>query len=107
MADESPPYWSLIAALFSSIPLSESLAMALYHAGCDLYWGNPGAGEIAGDIVSGKVRSLQKHVVLGAFAGPAFEAHLETERGPGIVRFLITRHGLYWMEQQASPKMLN
>jgi hypothetical protein len=87
--------------------LTESLAMALYHAGCELYRGTPGAGEIAGDLASGKVRNLQKHVVLGAFAGPAFEAKIETERGPGIVRFLITRHGLNWMEQQVPPKMLN
>src|SRR5713101_5092777 len=37
MPNDSPPYWALIAALFSSIPLNDSLAMALYHAGCELH----------------------------------------------------------------------
>jgi hypothetical protein len=46
-------------------------------------------------------------VVLGAFSGPAFEARIETERGPGLVRFLITREGLQWMEQRPPPQMLN
>lgn len=107
MANESPPYWALIAALFSSVPLTESLAMALYHAGCDLHRGNAGAGEVVGDFASGRVRSLQKHVVLGTFCGPAFEARIDTERGPAVVRFLITREGLQWMEQRPPPQMLN
>ncbi len=107
MPNENPPYWALIAALFSSVPLTESLAMALYHAGCDLYRGDPGAGEVIGDLVNGKVRSLQKHVVLGTFSGPAFEARIDTERGPGVVRFLITREGLERLEQRPPPQMLN
>ncbi len=45
MAYESPPYWALIAALFSSISLTESLAMSLYYAGCDLYERNQEAGD--------------------------------------------------------------
>ncbi len=107
MPNESPPYWALIAALFSSVPLTESLAMALYHAGCDLHRGNAGAGEVVGDFASGRVRSLQKHVVLGTFCGPAFEARIDTERGAGVVRFLITREGLQWMERRPPPQMLN
>jgi len=81
--------------------------MALYHAGCDVYQGNPGAGEVIGDLVNGKVRNLHRHVVLGTFSGPAFEARIETERGRGVVRFLITHEGLKWMEQHAAPQMLN
>ena len=100
MADESPPYWALIAALFSSISLTESLAMSLYYAGCDLYERNQEAGEVAGDLLSGKLRRLQEHAVLGNFSGPAYEARIDTERGPGVVRFLITREGLQWMERR-------
>mgnify|MGYP003519625280 CR=1 FL=1 len=33
-------------------------------------------------------------IALGAIAGPAFEAKLETERGSGTVRYLLTRQGL-------------
>jgi len=100
MADESPPYWALIAALFSSISLTESLAMALYYAGCDLYQRNQEAGEVAGDFLSGKLRRLKEHVVFGNFSGPAYEARIDTERGAGVVRFLITREGLQWMERR-------
>ena len=100
MADESPPYWALIAALFSSFSLTESLAMSLYYAGCDLYERNQEAGEVAGDLLSGKLRRLQEHAMLGNFSGPAYEARIDTERGPGVVRFLITREGLQWMERR-------
>src|SRR5215467_11230798 len=100
MAQESPPYWALIAALFSSISLTESLAMSLYYAGCDLYERNQEAGEVAGDLLSGKLRRLKEHVVFGNFSGPAYEARIDTERGPGVVRFLITREGLQWMERR-------
>ena len=31
---------------------------------------------------------------LGAISGPAFEAKLETRRGSGTVRYLLTRQGL-------------
>lgn len=107
MAEASPPYWALIAALFSSIPLTESLAMALYHAGCDLYQRNQAAGEIAGDLLGGKLRRLAEHVVFGTFSGPAYEAQIDTERGPAVVRFLITREGLRWLERQPPPHMRN
>jgi hypothetical protein len=107
MADEKPPYWALIAALFSSISLTETLAMALYHAGCDLYQRNQEVGEIAGDLISGKLRRLREHVVLGTFSGPAYEARIDTERGPAVVRFLITREGLQWLERQPPPHMRN
>ena len=100
MADESPPYWALIAALFSSFSLTESLAMSLYYAGCDLHERNQEAGEVAGDLLSGKLRRLQEHAMLGNFSGPAYEARIDTERGSGVVRFLITREGLQWMERR-------
>jgi hypothetical protein len=107
MPDESPPYWALIAVLVSSIPLTESLAMALYHAGCDLYQRNQVVGEIAGDLLGGKLRRVQEHAVLGTLSGPAYEARIDIERGSAVVRFLITREGLRWMERQTHPQMRN
>lgn len=101
MPDESPPYWALIAALFSSISLTESVAMALYYAGCDLYERDQEMGDVAGDLLSGKLKRLQTHAVLGTFSGPSYEARIDTAGGAGVVRFLITREGLHWMERRA------
>src|SRR5215813_9521057 len=107
MADSPAPYWALIAALFSSLPLTPSLAMTLYQAACDLYQNDEGSREVIGDFANGRVHNLRKHVLLGSYSGPAFEAHLETERGAGMVRFLITREGLERIEQPRASKMLN
>lgn len=74
--------------------------MALYYAGCDLYQRDQEAGEVAGDLLSGKLRRLQEHAVLGTFGGPSYEARIDTEHGAGVVRFLITREGLHWMERR-------
>jgi hypothetical protein len=38
--------------------------------------------------------NLRKTLQLGAISGPAFEATLETARGSGIVRYLLTSQGL-------------
>ena len=88
------PRWTLISVLFSSIPLSPSLAGALHEAALDLYRRDDGVGQVAGDLVSGRVVNLRKVMQLGAISGPAFEARLETERGSGTVRYLLTRQGL-------------
>jgi hypothetical protein len=40
-------------------------------------------------------------MLLGTIGGPAFEAQLETERGAGKVRFLLTRDGLELMKARA------
>ncbi len=95
---ETPPYWVLISVLFSSVRLTPSLAMALHEAAYHLYRTGGGVQEVLGDLVSGKVHNLRKSSVLGAITGPAFEADLETERGKGKVRFLLTREGLDLME---------
>ena len=89
-----PPTWLLISVLFSSIPLTSALAAMLYQAAYDLYAGGGSVTPVAGDVVSGRVRSLGKDMLLGTIGGPAFEADLETERGSGKVRFLLTREGL-------------
>ena len=94
MAAQAPPYWLLISVLFSSVRLTPALALTLHEAAYDLYSRDSGVGRVAGDLVSGRVLNLRKDMLLGTISGPAFEAELETERGPGKVRFLLTRQGL-------------
>ncbi|MCP3167027.1 hypothetical protein [Myxococcus qinghaiensis] len=110
-SDETPPYWLLISVLFSSQPLTPSLAMTLHQTAYELHERGEGARDVAGDMLSGKVRNLRKDVALGGIAGPAFEADIETERGSGVVRFILTRQGLEMMRQQPAtpprPKYLN
>ena len=110
MAEATPPYWVLISVLFSSFSLTPSLAMSLHQIAYSLHRTGSSEGEVMQELARGRVRNLHKHVVLGGMAGPAFEAELETERGPGTVRFLLTRQGLELMDQldDKSPKqMLN
>lgn len=94
MAAEVPARWTLISVLFSSIPLDPSLAGALHEAALDLYRRDDAVGRVAGDLANGQVVNLRKTMQLGAISGPAFEAKLETARGPGTVRYLLTRQGL-------------
>ncbi|MFL5348751.1 MAG: hypothetical protein ACJ8AT_28480 [Hyalangium sp.] len=103
MSDDSqdPPYWTLISVLFSTQPLTPSLAMTLHQKAYELYERGDSVGQVAGDLISGRVHNLRKDVQLGGIAGPAFEAEIDTERGSGVVRFLLTRQGLELM--QARP----
>jgi hypothetical protein len=91
---DAPPYWQLLSVLFSTFPLTPALAMTLYEAAFDLHSKDKGATKVAGDILSGTVRNLRKHAMLGAIGGPTFEAEVETDRGKGKIRFLLTREGL-------------
>lgn len=100
MAEQTPPYWVLISVLFSSQPLSPALAMTLHQAAYELYRKGEAVQELAGDMLSGRVRNLRKDVQLGSICGPAFEADIETEYGSGQVRFLLTRSGLEMMEER-------
>jgi hypothetical protein len=93
-ARRDTPYWQLISVLFSSVPLTPALAMTLHQAAYDLYRSDGGVAPVAGDALQGRVTNLRKDVLLGTIAGPAFEARIETERGKGTVRFLLTRQGL-------------
>jgi hypothetical protein len=106
MSDDShaPPYWTLISVLFSSQPLTPSLAMTLHQTAYALYEKGDAVGPVAGDLISGKVHNLRKDVNLGGIAGPAFEAEIDTERGSGVVRFLLTRQGLELMQAHPPPK---
>ena len=89
-----PPGATLISVLFSTFPLDASVAATLHTAAVDLYRRDQGFGPVAGDVVSGRVVNLKKSLSLGAIAGPAFEAELDTARGSGKVRYLLTRQGL-------------
>jgi hypothetical protein len=103
MPEQPPPAWYLISVLFSSVPLSAALAATLHQAAFALYTGGGSRSDVAGDLVSGEVRSLGKDMLLGTIGGPAFEAELKTERGHGKVRFLLTRQGLDLMGAAAAP----
>lgn len=112
MSDEETPYWLLISVLFSSQQLTPALAMTLHQAAFDLYERGGASAPVAGDLISGTVRNLRKDVLLGTIGGPAFEAEIETERGSGMVRFLLTRQGLELMHARAQqtparPRYLN
>ena len=102
MAEQSPPYWLLISVLFSSQPLTPALAMCLHEAAWDLFRKDGAEGQVAGDLISDKVRNLKKDLVLGSISGPAFEAEIDTERGSGVVRFLLTRQGIEMLEAQSN-----
>jgi hypothetical protein len=98
------PRWTLISVLFSSIPLDHSLAALLHEAALDLHRREEAVGQVAGDVVSGRVVNLRRTMQLGAITGPAFEAKLETARGSGTVRFLLTRQGLELMGVPERPR---
>src|SRR5687768_6446981 len=101
MSAEATPYWVLISVLFSSIPLNEPLANALYQVAYELNQTGGGTGEINGDLAHGRVVNLRKDVLVGTMGGPSFEAELETERGKASVRFFLTRQGLTLRDEQA------
>jgi hypothetical protein len=89
-----PHGWTLISVLFSTTPLDSALAATLHQAALELYRTGRSVQEVAGDALGGRVVSLGKTLQLGAISGPAFEATLETARGSGKVRYLLTRQGL-------------
>ena len=77
--------------------------MTLHQAAYDLYRRNGGVAPVSGDALQGRVTNLKKDLLLGTIGGPAFEAHIETERGQGTVRFLLTRQGLDLMAERPAP----
>jgi hypothetical protein len=97
----------LISVLFSSFPLDQGLALALHRVALDLYRRKETAGLIDHDLAHGTVTNLHNHVALGTITGPTFEAELDTERGAGQVRFILTRQGLDLLavqEQQVAER---
>ena len=97
VAHDDPPYWTLISVLFSSFPLSETVATTLHQAAYELYTSDQSVTRVDGDLLSGEVRSLGTDALVGSMGGPMFEASVETERGSGTVRFFLTRSGLELM----------
>ena len=104
MAEQTPPYWVLISVLASSLPLNPTLAMTLHQAALDLFRRDQAVGQVAGDMISGRVTNLKKDLLLGTISGPAFEAEIDTERGHGTVRFLLTRQGLELTGDKKPPR---
>jgi hypothetical protein len=94
MAPPATPYWMLIAVLQSTVPLAEALAMRLYHAALDLHERQEGKTALAGDLATGEVRRLGEDLLVGSIGGPGFEADLDTPRGKGHVRYVLTREAL-------------
>ncbi|MGQ0507054.1 MAG: hypothetical protein ACT4TC_17240 [Myxococcaceae bacterium] len=101
--DTDPPYWVLISVLFSSLPLTQDVAMLLHRTAYELYSTDAAAGEVERGLVRGVVKNLRREALLGTIGGPCFEAELETERGHSTVRFLLTRSGLDMMR----PRYMN
>ena len=94
MGEPRGPDWRIFAVLVSAVPLSNALSMALVQAARELSRSGSGLQEIAGDLIRGRVWPQGREVLLGTIGGPLFEAEVETERGGGRVRFLVTRDGL-------------
>lgn len=93
-APDLTSYWLLIAVLSSSIPLSPEQATRLYQAALRIHRGGQKVEKLQGDLMTGRVVALGTELALGSVTGPAFEAKISTERGEGLVRFLLTRQGL-------------
>jgi hypothetical protein len=94
MASARDHAWTLISVLFSNVPLEASLAATLHETALELYRKDAAVQQVGGDALSGRVVNLRKTLQLGAISGPAFEATLETARGSGKVRYLLTSNGL-------------
>lgn len=112
MSADATPSWVLISVLFSTFPLEESLALALHRVALDLYRRNGSVGLVDHGLAHGQVKNAQKDAAVGTITGPVFEAELETERGKGEVRFILTRQGLDLLEARANemtstPRYLN
>lgn len=108
MADEQrPPYWLLISVLFSSLPLTPVVAGQLYDAAYELYRRDESAMTLRGEMLRGEVRNLRKVMLLGAIGGPGFEASIDTERGSGTVRFMLTKQGIEHRAEQQPRESLN
>lgn len=88
------PYWVLVSVLTSTFPLDQGLALALHRVALELYKTGGGLGHVDHDLAHGQVKNLKQEALVGTVGGPVFEANLDTERGEGLVRFILTRQGL-------------
>ncbi len=100
---EAPPYWMLVAVLYSTVALSEALSMRLYRAALALEREGRGVEKLSGDLALGEVRRLGRTLSLGSLVGPAFEADLDAATGSGRVRFIVTEQALRHEGAGAAP----
>lgn len=80
--------------------MEESLALALHQAALELYRLGSSGSEFEHGLAHGHLKNANQDANVGTIAGPVFEAELETERGKGAVRFILTRQGLEAMNVQ-------
>ena len=107
MSDEVP-YWVLISVLYSAFPMEQRLALSLHRVAADLYERGDSVGVIDEELAHGQVKNNRSEAAIGSITGPTFEAQLETARGKGEVRFILTRQGLELFGASRPPKaMLN
>ena len=93
--------WRLIAVLQSTVSLSAALSVRLYRAAVNLHRADADVEELTDEATAlGVVRRLRKELLLGTFGGPGFEAELDTPRGKGHVRFIVTREGIEQAEAE-------
>ncbi len=98
------PYWVLMSVLFSSFPMDQGLATALHGVAFQLYSTDHSVGMVDHQLARGTVHNRRSEAVIGAVSGPVFEAVLDTERGKGTVRFLLTRQGLSLMGEPMASR---
>lgn len=107
-ADKATPYWRLLSVLFSSFPLTDAVAYRLLREAYDLYRRDRDGSRFGreGDLIlEGEMKNLRREVSLGVFFGPAFEAHVETERGKGTIRFVVTKDGISEMADRMTTTL--
>jgi hypothetical protein len=97
----------LIAVLQSTLPLEPALAMRLYHAALELHRESGATSTLTGDLAMGQVRRLGRELLIGTIGGPGFEAELDTPRGAGRVRFILTRQGLDEAQERPASALPN
>ncbi len=103
-SNQEVPYWILISVLFSSFPMDQELAAALHAVAMGLYSTDTKTGAVDHRLARGTVVNQNTEAVIGTVRGPVFEAKLDTERGAGLVRFILTREGLDLMNAKAVPR---
>lgn len=92
-----------VSVLFSSFPMEQDVAWALYDSACELLDAGGAEAKLHCGAVSGIIRGTS-HVNLGGLCGPGFEADVSTPRFPdGKVRFFVTHQGVE-LHTANSPK---
>ena len=101
MPEQRGPDFRIFAVLVSAVPLSTALSVLLLQAARMLARSGAGPQQISGELVRGRVWTDGREARLGTLGGSLFEAEVETERGSGRVRFLVTPEGL----EESGPAM--